>query len=825
MNSEQKKLLRQLGLYELSRRSYRDYLEFVHNGRYFHMAHTKYLAERLQKIADGEQKHLIVEMPPRSGKSITITETFPSYYIGRNPDKRVITAAYSDGLARKFGRLNRNKLIEFGTNIFGVSLANDNGTVNNWGIDDSVGGMIATGIGGSITGEGADCFPEGTMIDTEIGKVDIRQLHEKENPPRVLSYNHVTGKLEYKDIQVTRRKKADELTKISTVSGNEIISTKEHRYYDFERGYRKANIFRSGDKLTVQAIQKEHTLCCVQKEKERKRDILFRLLPFSTKENSDTRVHIVWETLRKTILRIQQSIEKRANRFLLFGRMFQKTSFLQKFKKLLLLWGYEEKRQQILQQRMYAERQTEEQKENRMPSMFYNVLPAFTQNHLLFEGMCKPFTFQKNERGEQQSLQRRNKLFERVFGNETYNFKEGQLQVQSVSTRRKTHDNIEWQKEDQPSHSSHERRCNGQHKRKSDSAMCELSYHTPQIESDTVRYVKSYEQPNTIVYDIQVADNHNFFANGVLVHNCLIIDDPIKNNEEAQSQTMRDKVWDEWETTLSTRLHKGASVIVVMTRWHEDDFVGRLLERSPYNWERIRMPAIAEDDNDLLGREVGTSLAPELGYDEEWAEIKKKEVGSKTWASLYQQRPSASEGNIFNRNWWRYYESLPRFFDEQIISWDLTFKDNNDNDYVVGQVWGRKGADYYLIDQVRDKMDFPTTVTAVRNLSNKYPRVSAKLIEDKANGPAVIATLKREVNGIIPVNPQGSKVARAQAVTPFIESGNVFLPKHKEFSYDLIEEAAAFPNGKHDDQVDSASQALSRLASRKQAGISSVNIW
>ncbi|MDN6672512.1 MAG: phage terminase large subunit, partial [Staphylococcus equorum] len=105
------------------------------------------------------------------------------------------------------------------------------------------------------------------------------------------------------------------------------------------------------------------------------------------------------------------------------------------------------------------------------------------------------------------------------------------------------------------------------------------------------------------------------------------------------------------------------------------------------------------------------------------------------------------------------------------------------------------------------------------------PRAMAKLIEDKANGPAVIATLKREVNGIIPVNPQGSKVARAQAVTPVIESGNVFLPKHKEFSYDLIEEAAAFPNGKHDDAVDSLSQALSRMANKRQAGISSTNIW
>lgn len=534
--------------------------------------------------------------------SITITETFPSYYIGRNPDKKVIVTAYSDGLARKFGRLNRNKLVEFGGNIFGVSLANDNGTVNNWGIDDSVGGMIATGIGGSITGEGADCCAGFTVVKTNKGNMTIKDIHNSNQSIYIDCFNHVTEVKERKRLITSREIKTEkQMLKITLGDGSSLTTTDDHKYYVLDKHYIFAKDIGTKDKIAC-----------------------------------------------------------------------------------------------------------------------YDEIGI------------------------------------------------------------------------------------------------------------TFKSVKSIEEvmlDDNLVYDIQVEDNHNFFANGMLVHNCMIIDDPIKNNEEAQSQTMRDKVWDEWETTLSTRLHKGASVIVVMTRWHEDDFVGRLLERSPYNWERIRMPAIAEDDDDLLGREVGTSLAPELGYDEDWAELKKKEVGSKTWASLYQQRPSASEGNIFNRNWWQYYESLPRFFDEQVISWDLTFKDNKDNDYVVGQVWGRKGADYYLIDQVRDKMDFPTTVTAVRNLANKHPRAMAKLIEDKANGPAVIATLKREVNGIIPVNPQGSKVARAQAVTPVIESGNVFLPKHKEFSYDLIEEAAAFPNGKHDDQVDSASQALSRLANKRQAGISSVNIW
>ena len=783
------------------------------------MAHTKYLAERLQKIADGEQKHLIVEMPPRSGKSITITETFPSYYIGRNPDKRVITAAYSDGLARKFGRLNRNKLIEFGTNIFGVSLANDNGTVNNWGIDDSVGGMIATGIGGSITGEGADCIRNFSLVDTEAGRIRVDDLHKMKCKPMVLSYNHNKGDVEFKEAQVTRRVKTNEVTTISTVSGREITSTKEHNHFDFERGYREAHLFRPGDKLTIQTVEVEQALQSMWEKERWSWDILSRLLPISTQRDRSIRMQFMQKSLRNPYVRIQKEIKKWLSTFLLRLRMQRLSQLIQNFTPLRDMWKRNKKRQNVLFEGVSTSIQKHKKTKKNVRGLSQGVSERGFKKTDVFKGM-----FQRNGK---QNVQIQNKKFDRSKGISRYSSKNIRKRRSSLFClwySREENGNVERNKTFKFSSSSQRREYSEQLNKKFNNCLSQLPYNSSSIEGEEIQSVTT-ERVDEYVYDIQVEDNHNFFANGVLVHNCLIIDDPIKNNEEAQSQTMRDKVWDEWETTLSTRLHKGASVIVVMTRWHEDDFVGRLLERSPYNWERIRMPAIAEDDNDLLGREVGTSLAPELGYDEEWAEIKKKEVGSKTWASLYQQRPSASEGNIFNRNWWQYYESLPRFFDEQIISWDLTFKDNNDNDYVVGQVWGRKGADYYLVDQVRDKMDFPTTVTAVRNLSNKYPRAAAKLIEDKANGPAVIATLKREVNGIIPVNPQGSKVARAQAITPFIESGNVFLPKHKEFSYDLIEEAAAFPNGKHDDQVDSASQALSRLASRKQAGISSVNIW
>ena len=150
--------------------------------------------------------------------------------------------------------------------------------------------------------------------------------------------------------------------------------------------------------------------------------------------------------------------------------------------------------------------------------------------------------------------------------------------------------------------------------------------------------------------------------------------------------------------------------------------------------------------------------------------------------------------------------------DEQIQSWDCAFKDLDTSDYVVGQAWARLGSRYLLGDQVRARMDCPATVQAIRELTAKWPKTYAKLIEDKANGSAVIQMLNREIPGILPVNPSGGKIARAQAISPLVEAGNVFLP-HPEYApwvNDFIEECVQFPNGAHDDQVDAMTQAILR---------------
>ena len=152
-------------------------------------------------------------------------------------------------------------------------------------------------------------------------------------------------------------------------------------------------------------------------------------------------------------------------------------------------------------------------------------------------------------------------------------------------------------------------------------------------------------------------------------------------------------------------------------------------------------------------------------------------------------------------------------FDDLLISWDMTFKKTKGSDFVAGHVWGRRGADAFLLDRIHGRMDFPETLVAFKTLAARWPQALVKLVEDKANGPAVIAMLGRTVPGIVPVEPEGGKEARAAAVSPLLESRNLWLPDPALAPWvdEVIEEAAAFPTGAHDDDCDAMSQALNRL--------------
>ena len=294
----------------------------------------------------------------------------------------------------------------------------------------------------------------------------------------------------------------------------------------------------------------------------------------------------------------------------------------------------------------------------------------------------------------------------------------------------------------------------------------------------------------------------------------LVVDDPLKDRRDANSETIRGTLWDWYTSTAYTRLTHGGGVIVMATRWHMDDLVGRLLENQKDGgdkWEVINYPAIAEENE--LHRKEGEALHPERYPLDALLKIKAA-VGSNDWNALYQQHPVPSTGAIFKSDWFQYWDKLPNHFDATCMSWDMTFKGTDTSDFVVGQVWGRKDGAFYLIDQFRGQWSFVETVQQVVYATQKYPRIIRKLIEDKANGSAIIDALKDKVTGIVPITPHESKEARASAITPLFEAKNVYFPPPERFPWVkdlLIPELLNFPAGAHDDMVDSLSMALNSL--------------
>ena len=294
-----------------------------------------------------------------------------------------------------------------------------------------------------------------------------------------------------------------------------------------------------------------------------------------------------------------------------------------------------------------------------------------------------------------------------------------------------------------------------------------------------------------------------------------IIDDPIKNKEDANSEIYRDKVWEWYVSTFYTRLEGvDASILITLTRWHEDDLGGRLLKLAREDptadqWDVFSVPAIREpfDDDPRDPREVGEALWPDK-FPLELLE-KNKALGSYVWNALFQQRPKPVGGGIVKEVWFKRYTVLPNDLTDWLMSWDMTFKETKKGSFVCCQVWASRGTDRYLIDQHHERMDIVKTISVFVKMSKKYPQCIAKLVEDKANGPAIMRLLRGKISGIIAVSVKGSKEARLHSVAPTIEAGDVYIPEGA-MGDALIEEVGTFPNSAFNDQVDTLSQALDR---------------
>lgn len=330
---------------------------------------------------------------------------------------------------------------------------------------------------------------------------------------------------------------------------------------------------------------------------------------------------------------------------------------------------------------------------------------------------------------------------------------------------------------------------------------------------------------NRAADDWAITNGSTYMAAGILAGitgnraDGLLIDDPTKGRADADSPTIRDKVWEAYKTDLRTRLKPNGFVVIIQTRWHEDDLSGRILPadwhgqsgwvdaRDGERWYVICLQAECTSADDPLGRQIGEWLWTDWFSPAHWAQEKRTQ-GSRNWSALYQQCPTPSDGGIFKRGWFNRYGAPPLEPQMLVMSVDSAYKPGQINDPSVVSTWAVTRHGYYLLHVWRDRVDYPTLKRTVINLAGMHGP-HCVLIEDKASGQSLIQELRAETKlSVVAIEPEGDKLTRANAVSSIVEGGLVYLPEIAAWLIDWEAEVFAFPLATHDDQVDSMTQFL-----------------
>jgi predicted phage terminase large subunit-like protein len=287
----------------------------------------------------------------------------------------------------------------------------------------------------------------------------------------------------------------------------------------------------------------------------------------------------------------------------------------------------------------------------------------------------------------------------------------------------------------------------------------------------------------------------------------IVVDD-LHNPLQAASDAEREIALRYFRETLATRLddRRQGAIVAVMQRLHERDLAACCVD---LDFTHVCLPAEADTRTTIhfprsgrtLIREPGDVLWPAREGPAELA-LQKRFLGADAYPAQYQQQPVPPGGAVFKRDWFRFYDDLPPVT-SWLQSWDLSFKDGPSSDYVVGLQAARQGADIYLVDRVKGQWAFSETCRQIPRLQQRYPRTSTILIEDAANGPAIINVLRQQIAGVIPVTPEGGKYARAHAAQPIVEAGNLWLPNPRPYGQllpdrawvdDFVHQCCLFPH-------------------------------
>ncbi len=743
-------------------------------------AHHKLLISKLEAVERGDIKRLMVAMPPGSAKSTYVSVLFPAWFIARNSNKSIIAASHTADLADSFSRKVQSMVREHG-DLLNYNMVNEAASL--W--QTSNGGQYkAAGVGGPVTGFRADCVTGDTIVHTLAGSIPIKDVVVGTESGYVLSYAKETASSVFRRVVAIARRDAKTIWRIHTGAGNVVEATGNHRFYT-SRGWAEASSLVVGDVLL-------RSLSGARREVGRR-----------SQEASKQAV-----VLRKGMLNPHYERSER-----LVGQGMQP---------LFCANGRTSKGAEGLLRQLPSGHSSEAfvcQSNSSIPSPLpilqrsIHSAKSRRQGFVLQSGMLKPNACVSHDGREQSGLEewsQSNQITEAfcksVPLNKTIDSKAGRVPVCGLREARNA------------SSSSHQYGCFGQSLGESSDTLRDLSHEMAwrgafQTQEDVVALVECVHEPAT-VYDIQVDGTECFFANGILIHNCAIIDDPVKSRADADSSTYRERAYNWFKADLSTRLKPGAPCVLVMTRWHEDDLAGRLLQDSPDGWEVVSLPALAIE-NDPLGRIPGQPLWSDdsYGYGAELERIQ-RETGERDWFSLYQQSPRPITGSIFKTQMITAIEAAPAGL-HPVRAWDLASTaatGTRDPDWTVGVLMAKTPAGTYVIlDVVRLRGGPEETENAIISTATRDGRrVPVLLPQDPGQaGKSQVAYLTRKLAGytVKSGTETGDKATRAMPFASQVNVGNVSMvsgPWNKAF----LDELAMFPSGSKDDQVDALSRAF-----------------
>lgn len=746
--------------------------------------HHRAVARAVQNYINGvyDADILILLMPPRHGKSEIVSRRLPAWFSGRYPRENIVVATYNDDFAADFGadvrtivQTPQHKL------VFPTYRLKRGGSAKDRLQTEEGGMLMFVGRGGSLTGRGAHCFVSGTEVWTADGSRQIQTLRPGD---QVLAYEK--GRITSKRVQAVSRRTGARIFRITTAAGRVVESTGDHPF------------FVSGRWVDAAELTPGDPLLCAVRPGGRPTGVRCQEAPCPGADG---------------LLLLQPVLGEGAEPEAVRGEAVRA---VRRPRAQAHVEGCSGERPTVLLGALHAGgaaggvRGSGAGADEAVPTVQRHVSPVELRDGVLLESVRVEGALGPDSRGQEPAVEGRG-VGETVEA----------ARRSAVSRDAPARHEAGWAEMRPVLGGGHSAGSPPHRREPAEQPRGEPRDVVPALPLESAPFAREgdfvlrVEDTGRVadVFDIQVEGAHNFFAEGILVHNCLIGDDLIKDDKEASSQAIRDQAWN-WLTRVAMTRRMGRKlVILTFTRWHADDPIGRLTDPeneyySPELAKRIKiinLPALAEDD-DPLERKPGEALWPER-FDEKFLSDMRllDPIG---FSSLYQQRPTVEDGILFRREFIRYYDELPE---------DLRYYAASDHAVATGQRSDRTalikvGVDrwnnIYVTDVWWKKAPTNEVVEAMLAMG-KAPRPPVIWWAEKGHisksiGPFLRKRMDETASwfNISEVTPSADKEQRAQAISARLAMGHVLFPRDAWWTEKAVSELLAFPNGLHDDFVD-----------------------